>query len=1761
MSLIPVVSTHDMKCPPSQGRHAPMLRPNCPPVACRALVRALSLALLGPASGVAWAALSAPLPSGGQVVAGQAQISQRGQVLTVQQSSAQLITDWRSFNIGAGHSVEFLQPSRNAVALNRVLGNEVSTIQGALKANGQVFLLNPNGVLFTPSAQVNVGALVASTLNLDNQDFLAGRYRFEGSNSQAIVNQGLIQAAQGGSVALIAARISNSGSIQSPGGQVLMGAGAKVTLDLGGPVKLKIDEAAIDALIEQGGAIRADGGLVYLTARAAGRLTQTVINHTGITEARALNEGPGGRIALEADSGMVIAGGTLDVSASAGAAGHVSATAPRVLLPQDSRIHASGGAGGGLVQVGGGWQGQDSRIHNAQEVLLLPGAKIDADGMSQGDGGTVVVWSDGFTSFAGSISAVGGALGGHGGQVEVSGKQGLGFSGKVDTSAIRGRAGLLLLDPNTLTITDGSSGQTGTPSDWANQSNFNSYSIPETVLEGLTGDVVLTAVTDIIINNLSDNVLNLSATNMSFFANDESGPSSSGGFTMRDINDKIVLNQGAGSTLTFQGGSVSSRNNASNSSASSTYTASSITVGNIETAGASVVFNTKRSSAADPIRAFGSITTNGGSVTVTPGTRFGLTNSAVVNVEFLGAVATGGGNMTSNMTGTVKINGGLNLGAGSATFGGTGTQINSLVQSTSNVTISSPVSFGAGSGISTSGTITFNSTASMLAGGSLTLSANDFAFNSAFTGNSAAITLQPFNPSANIDVGAAGSGGGMTITQATLGQLNGFSNITIGRSDGTGITTVVSDTTVGASTRLELINDRINVTGGKVANTSGEVRLTGNQINVTRPVEAPGKVSVQALSPGVSLSLSTSGAGTLDAPVLELGSTSGPDLVISSDINTTAASAILKSAGNVTASAGGLSSASLAVQAGGSVTLSDDSFAFTSLALQAGGTVLAKSSQPFDIGTVQGVSGIHAPGQALTLESTGTGTVTSGQPINAASVVLRGTAAGFDLSGATHSIGTLAANVGGALNLINTGPLSIDVLGGTNGVSANGPIHLSTLSGNLSINRPVLSTDTSVGAIVLNAGRSASAGSSSGGDLQIGAQGSIQTGSGGRATLYSGSISGSTGLTGLLGLGSGRFRYNSDEASAGFDGTAAALGTGLYALYREQPRLRVSFADQSSVYGETLATPTHQLSGAVNGDTGDLLSSGSATVVIGGGTSSASRPTVGAHDLQYSHGLSSGLGYGFEDDTTRNQELQVRARAVSLSGLSVSPRVYDGTLTATLTGSPSVTGLAGDVVTISGTPTASFADANAGTAKPVTLTGLTLSGSDAGNYTLSGSFTGSIDARPITISATSKSKVYGNIDPALTWSLSSGSLIGNDPLNVVLQRTAGENVGSYAISAAASGNSNYLITSINGALTIEQRPITVTADNKSKVYGNADPSLSYQISSGNLVGSDALSGALSRAAGENVGSYTIDASALSNSNYAITAQNGSLSISPRPLTVTADNKSKVYGNADPSLSYQISSGNLVGSDALSGALSRAAGENVGSYTIDASALSNSNYAITALPGQLAVTPRPITVQADNKQKTFGAPDPALSFSITEGNLVAGDSLAGSLSRVAGESVGAHAILAANLSNSNYAITRRDGELSISPALNANVIAGNQPALTFVISSSPTGSLPSGAASSSGLQLVDSGPAPTPSGSAAAPGAATPAATSATGETSSSSSSSSDGGNAPSSAALLGSGNTSVGGTRIFVRQGGIRLPDPGSSSNSTGNDGQREDKK
>jgi filamentous hemagglutinin family protein len=290
---------------------------------------------------ISWLAKADNLPSGGNIVSGSAEITTSGNTMNITQSSDKVVAHWQDFSIGHGNEVNFIQPSQSSVALNKVLGSNVSLIQGALNANGRVFLINPNGITFSSQAQVNVGGLVASTQNISTEDFLASQYNFDGHSSSAIINQGNITASDTGTIALIAAKVINNGTIEAHRGNVIFGSGNKLTLDLGGPVKLEVHEGTIDGLIEQGGAVRADGGLIYLSAKSLSELTSSVINHTGVTEAKTLSTGENGQIMLmgDMDYGITKVSGHINASApDGGNGGFIETSAARVKVTDDARV-------------------------------------------------------------------------------------------------------------------------------------------------------------------------------------------------------------------------------------------------------------------------------------------------------------------------------------------------------------------------------------------------------------------------------------------------------------------------------------------------------------------------------------------------------------------------------------------------------------------------------------------------------------------------------------------------------------------------------------------------------------------------------------------------------------------------------------------------------------------------------------------------------------------------------------------------------------------------------------------------------------------------------------------------------------------------------------------------------------------------------------------------------------------------------------------------------------------------------------------------------------------------------------------------------------------------------------------------------------------------------------------------------------------------------------------------------------------------------
>ncbi|WP_051676052.1 two-partner secretion domain-containing protein [Polaromonas glacialis] len=289
-------------------------------------------------------------PAGGVVSAGSASIGGTTGNMTITQTTPNVAINWQSFGIKAGESVQFVQPGSNSVALNRVVGSDPSNILGSLSSNGKVFLVNPNGILFGQGASVNVGGLVASTLAISDANFMANNFKFSGAGAGSVLNQGTINAAIGGYVALLGANVSNQGVIAAQLGTVALAAGNAVTLDMAGDklLNVTVDQGAVDALVDNGGMVRADGGQVLMTTQAAGSLLSNAVNNTGVVQAQTLVTGENGTIKLLGgmDSGTVNVAGTLDASAPIGGnGGFVETSAANVKVANGAKVTTLASAG------------------------------------------------------------------------------------------------------------------------------------------------------------------------------------------------------------------------------------------------------------------------------------------------------------------------------------------------------------------------------------------------------------------------------------------------------------------------------------------------------------------------------------------------------------------------------------------------------------------------------------------------------------------------------------------------------------------------------------------------------------------------------------------------------------------------------------------------------------------------------------------------------------------------------------------------------------------------------------------------------------------------------------------------------------------------------------------------------------------------------------------------------------------------------------------------------------------------------------------------------------------------------------------------------------------------------------------------------------------------------------------------------------------------------------------------------------------------
>ena len=289
------------------------------------------------------------LPEGGQVAAGQAAITTAGSTMTIAQQTAQAIINWQNFGIGSGEAVHINQPNSQAMLLNRVVGSNPSEIFGQLTANGQVILVNPNGVFFRPGSSVDVGGLTASTLNIANEDFLKGQLRFAGDSQNPVINAGNITA-QNGYVNLLAKEVVNEGIIAAQTGSVNLAAGSGMSLDYNGDGKMTVavTDGAYQSAVANKKLIQADGGLVVMTASGKDALMDSAVNNSGMIQANTLGEAAG-KISLTGDNIAT----TGAISADGGSNGHGGTI--KIIANHKTAVDGQLSAKGGQLAGDGGF--------------------------------------------------------------------------------------------------------------------------------------------------------------------------------------------------------------------------------------------------------------------------------------------------------------------------------------------------------------------------------------------------------------------------------------------------------------------------------------------------------------------------------------------------------------------------------------------------------------------------------------------------------------------------------------------------------------------------------------------------------------------------------------------------------------------------------------------------------------------------------------------------------------------------------------------------------------------------------------------------------------------------------------------------------------------------------------------------------------------------------------------------------------------------------------------------------------------------------------------------------------------------------------------------------------------------------------------------------------------------------------------------------------------------------------------------------------
>lgn len=1578
-------------------------------------------------------ALASTLPNGGAFVAGQGQITTHGGEMTINQSSARGVIDWRGFSIGSGNSVQFNNGS--GATMNRVTGGQMSQIDGHLGATGSVFLINPNGIVVGPGGQVVTnGSFVASTRDIDNAQFMrGGSMTASGKSAGAVVNKGTIKA-HDGNVVLIGQSVTNEGVIVTGHRTAAMIAADSVVLsESGGPSGIYVAAGSTGkGDVTNTGRIQAAS--VELVS-AHGNVYALGGNHTGAIQATGTKE-VDGEVYLTAADGTVDVGGEVTAHNADGSGGKIVANGRNVTVASDAVMDAGArvsGRAGGTILIGTSGHGRDL----AQTVTLASGARLTAGGKGAG-------------------------------LIETSGHHVK--TGRLTVDA--GHGGTWLTDPDDLTIDSDAASTIQTAlnagTNVTEQTTASGTSGAGTVAGG-NGDINVNAgiawsgkatLTLDAYRNLNVNapitVNDAGAVAIKTGGDDIFNPG--GSLTYATQNAGSLSINGAAYTLVW---GLSGLNSIGDGYITNNYALA----GDVDNAGAAFtpIAHTGRFAGIFDGLGHSVSNLNVHDTTHAMDGLFGASSGTIANVTVSGIID-GRGGPTPSAGGIVGSNGGL------------------VRDSHSSATVYGYYAGGlSGSGGTTGGTIK-RSTSS---GTVYALDGSVYAGGLAGTAYSVVDSSASGNVISTVanswvgglvgymtgDVSGSSASGNVTASGSNVraGGLIGFSTGAITDSIATGAVTAGTKAVAGglvgqASGAMTNVRASGDVVGGDGATVGG---LAGSNYGAVTKAIAIGDATagiggvagglVGKNAAGISVSYST-GAATASGSADTLGYAGG--LVGDNEASVSQAYSTGSATGLVNTYTGGL------IGKWGAGTVSD-AYAtglVTGQTSQIGGfaglrvgnpgasdgywdtvttgtkTAIGKVDQYTYVININGLTTEQfAQGQAYL-----SGSWVTGAPYKALSALPYIVVTGSGNAHETYGSATVTA----PKSVTATASDSIDTTAALAGI---GPWHgyAQSKAGNAyatwaegvtapwhqTVYRANVSIDYA--ALTITAGNATS---TYGQTPDVSGAGYTVSG-----LLNNDSVSG-VNLSTIANKKSYAGTY--DITASGATGTGIGNYIVAYqpgALTIDPAALTVIANDQSSIYGQTpaLGTTGFTANGLVNGDT---IS----------GVNLATTATGASGVGQYGISVSGAVGYGLGNYTiayqpgtltidpatltvTAGSGTSVYGEAVSTPGYKVSGLVNGDTVTAvSVDNTASSTSAVGDYAV---------------NASGATGTGLS-------NYTMqyvAGDW--SITPQTLTVKANSGSVEYGQT--AGGYGFSASGLLNNDTITSVTlstPATSKSSVGQYAINASdavGAGLGNYVIDYKTGTLTITPAPLTVTAGSGSSVYGTTPSAAGYSVAG--LVNGDTVSGVsvnqpVTGASG--VGSYVTtasDAVGTGLGNYAIDYENGSWNVTPATLTVVANDAVSTYGQAPKTAGFAVNG--LVNGDAVSSVdltTNATAASSIGGYAISASNATGTglgNYDVTYKSGTLTIDPAALIVTALNQNSTYGQ-NPALGTTgFSASGLVNGDTISGvrlTTAATGASGVGQYGIVASDASGKglgNYSISYQSGTLTVDPAA-LTIVAGN-----------------------------------------------------------------------------------------------------------------------